>query len=251
MDTKGLAEEVKIAFYTFQEIRKDIEKSGLSIPGELADGYRDFVSDTNPKIGNILLEFNPDHYHYYRDQQSHSHKRWYDAEGIKVHVNRNFGILKAKFEAIESQDKPQLISQASFGFVNNNKLKEIAERDFKELQLAWISRSWKSVIILSGGLLEALLLDTLLQDQKSALACPKVPKKKPNLMEWNLSELITVANDLKKIKVGVDKLSYSLREYRNLVHPGKELTSGFEVKEEEATIALNVVKMVLREFGVT
>ena len=69
-------------------------------------------------------------------------------------------------------------------------------------------------------------------------------------MEWNLSELITVANDLKKIKVGVDKLSYSLREYRNLVHPGKELTSGFEVKEEEATIALNVVKMVLREFGV-
>lgn len=248
MNTKGLAEEVKAAFYAFQEIKDDIEK-GVSVVGELVDGYKAFIDETNPKIGNIFLEFHPDSYHYYRHEQDN--KRWYDGDGIKVHVNRNFGILKARFEAIESQDKPQLISQASFGFVNNNKLKEIAERDFRELQLAWISRSWKSVIILSGGLLEALLLDTLLQDEKNALACPKAPQKKPDLKGWDLSELIGVANELKKIKVGVDKFSNSLREYRNLVHPGKEMISGLEVREEEATIALNVIKMVLREFGVT
>lgn len=239
-------EYIKEAFYSLQEIKKEIDKCAVTIEGFLVDGYKEFLDETSKKIDG-LRPFNPDHYHYYRDPNTSS--RYFNADGIKVNVNWNFGILKSKFETANDQQNVPFIATPDFSFINNRKLQNIAKRDFKELQLAWISKSWKSVIILSGSLLENVLLDALLAEAEQAKTSSSAPKNKNQLEDWNLSELIAVANELDKIAVGVDKLSHSLREYRNLVHPGKEVSSGLTVKPEEATIAYNVLMMVLRKFG--
>jgi hypothetical protein len=48
---------------------------------------------------------------------------------------------------------------------------------------------------------------------------------------------------------GLQKLSHSVRGYRNLVHPGNELRSKLTVAPEEARIALSVLDMLHRELS--
>lgn len=129
------------------------------------------------------------------------------------------------------------------------KLRDLIERDYAEIQRAFISECWKSTIILSGGAIEALLLDLLQKNAANALSATKAPKGKSNLETWVLSELINVAVELQLVPVGVEKLSHSLREYRNLVHPGKEIRDKLIFDREEAKIAIEVLHILHRELS--
>lgn len=75
----------------------------------------------------------------------------------------------------------------------------------------------------------------------------KAPKQKKDPKEWNLGELLDVAVDIEFINPGAEKLSDAVKDYRNLVHPGKELRSGLKVEPEEAKIAVEVLNMIIRD----
>ena len=64
----------------------------------------------------------------------------------------------------ETADTP-VTQRKQFGFVSSNKLREIIERDYAEAQRAFIGECWKSVIVLSGGMIEAILSDLLMANQ--------------------------------------------------------------------------------------
>jgi len=63
-----------------------------------------------------------------------------------------------------------------FKFIANGNLQAILERDYAEIQRAYISECWKSVIILSGSAIEAVLLDRLQDEGSRARASSKAPK---------------------------------------------------------------------------
>ena len=109
-----------------------------------------------------------------------------------------------------------------FGFINDPALKQCIERDYAEIQRAFIAQCWKSVIILSGGIIEAILTDLLLHNSVRAAGAVNTPKQHDST-RWDLADLIKVAVELDLVSAGVEKLSHSVREYRNLVHPGNEL----------------------------
>ena len=46
---------------------------------------------------------------------------------------------------------------------------------------------------------------------------------------------------------GIEKLSESVREFRDLVHPGREVRQRLSFGMEEARIALDVVNILRRE----
>jgi len=66
-------------------------------------------------------------------------------------------------------------------------------------------------------------------------------------ISWDLSNLIDVAVELSLVFAGVEKLSHSIREYGNLVHPGNELRNKLCFDAEEATIAIEVLNIVQRD----
>jgi hypothetical protein len=137
-------------------------------------------------------------------------------------------------------------------FMRNAKLHKIVERDYAELQGVRSTGGVKSRYVLCGGLIEALLLDALLGEEPRAKAAKKSPKVKGGgkvepLLDWNLGELIDVALELRVIETDVEKFSHAVRNYRNLIHPGKEIQSQQKVAEEEAAIAEKVLEIVIRE----
>src|SRR5262249_39712796 len=60
-------------------------------------------------------------------------------------------------------------SPRSFSFVHDEKLRDLVRRDYRELHLKLFpSRAWKSVVALSGSILEAILWDQLAIDEPKA-----------------------------------------------------------------------------------
>jgi hypothetical protein len=104
------------------------------------------------------------------------------------------------------------------------------------------------LIILSGGAIEAILLDLLLNNP-GAQEAQSAPKGKPDLSRWDLNDLIKVAIELELVTGTVEKLSHPVRDYRNLVHPGNELRSKLAVDREEARIAIEVLNSLHRDLS--
>jgi hypothetical protein len=170
---------------------------------------------------------------------------YYNAAGIRAFLANTIGRLKA---LLQFEDAPPVTQTRSFHYVTDEGLREILQRDYQEIQRSFITRSFKSTIILSGGAMEALLLDALGKRKSDALAA-KARSKGDDLSRWDLSALIAVALELEIVSVGVERLATPLREYRNLIHPGNELRNQLKFGKEEAQIAMEVLHIVDRDLS--
>ena len=170
----------------------------------------------------------------------------YNLVAIKTHTAKVIGRLKV---AIEQPTNTPVTEKRQFGFITDLSLRAIIERDYSEIQRAYIAQCWKSAIILCGGTIEAILTDLLKSDEANARSTKSSPKE-TDIMKWDLSQLIEVAVELKLVSSSVQKLSHSLREYRNLVHPGNELRNKLRFDSEEAKIAIEVLNIVHRDLSI-
>lgn len=138
-----------------------------------------------------------------------------------------------------------------FDGIVDTELRRIIKRDYQELRVKLFpSGAWKSTVVLAGSILEAILFDTLSEATNiaSANASAKAPRKKGPLPEgrWTLEELILVAEDIKKLPAQhVKSIDQVLRDYRNFVHPKKEIRSQHECTESQAYLAIGALGSVL------
>lgn len=139
----------------------------------------------------------------------------------------------------------------NFDFIQDPLLRDQLARDWDEAQRVHQVKAWKSCVILCGGILEGMLLDILKRDEQQAKTAyqKKKLKSSPDLNSWDLVDLVDVAKELGLLSKGVGHLSHGLREFRNLVHPGRQIRERVSLTEEEAEIAFRVVQVCLREFS--
>ncbi len=183
---------------------------------------------------------------FFSHQGQGGRESFYHVAPMRQYLAMAVGKLKTVFEEVESTPITQ---HREFSFVKEPKLRNVLERDYEEIQRAFIASCWKSVIILSGGAIEAILIDLLLQSQAKAVAAKGAPAKKPDVRDWGLKSLIDVSVDLGLVSAGVEKLSNPVREYRNLIHPGNEIQNNLTFGAEEAKIALEVLHIVHRDLS--
>ena len=189
---------------------------------------------------DLLPTFDPGQY-----KSSGAGGMYYNYVGIQTHLALVIGRLKI---SIEQPTEIPVTENRQFAFMNNPNLRVIIERDYSEIQRAYIAQCWKSVIILCGGAIETILTDLLESNENTAKSSKSAPKE-PDIKRWDLSQLIGVAVELKLVSTAVEKLSHSLREYRNLVHPGAELRNKLGFDAEEAKIAIEVLNIVHRDLS--
>lgn len=197
--------------------------------------------EVSKEFPDLLPAFNPNEYTIPMAEGRVS----YQLVAIKTHTAMVVGRLKI---AIEEPTNAPVTETRQFGFITDLNLRAIIERDYSEIQRAYIALCWKSVIILCGGVIEAILTDLLKSNGTAAKVAKSAPKNS-DITRWDLSNLIDVAVELSLVSAGVEKLSHPIREYRNLVHPGNELRSKLRFDAEEAKIAVEVLNIVHRDLS--
>jgi hypothetical protein len=184
-----------------------------------------------------------------RDHLTHEHRpsntRFYDVSGIQAYIGVALGRLEVEIEQVN--DTP-VTEYRDFAFANNAELRKILERDYHEIQRAYISECWKSVINLCGGVIETIPTDLPTRELFEGQRVSAAPgQNNGDFSKWSLSILIDVAVEMGLVTGGVEKLSRFLREYGNLVHRGKEIRNTLSFDAAEARIAVRVVNMVHRD----
>jgi hypothetical protein len=172
-------------------------------------------------------------------------EQYFKVIGILAYLAIAIATLEATVEPLETTP---VTETREFSFVKDRKLRAVLERDYAETQRAFIAGCWKAVMILCGSMIEAILLDKLLQNDTLARSSPKAPGEK-DIGRWDLSKIIDVAVGLRYVSAGVEKLSHSVRDYRNLIHPGNEIRTGLTIDKEESTIAIEVLHLVHRDLS--
>jgi len=147
---------------------------------------------------------------------------------------------------------------AELRFIEDNNLRSNLEIDISATNQALSNGEWKATTVLAGSVIEALLSWELKkhdQDKRSkavmALLEERTLTSNPggNLDKWNLHSFIEVAAKLKLIGDDTAQQARLAREYRNLIHPGREKRLGQKCDRETALSAVAAVERVITDLS--
>lgn len=145
---------------------------------------------------------------------------------------------KAQGNVVPKEDITKILA-----FVKGKKLKGVLVRDLYEAQLC-MNCSYKSVVVLCGGIVEAVLIYKLSQGKRKANAITQFRKQYPkaknsgDINSWSFEQLINIAKQVKLIDEGIRLNLHAIRNFRNFVHPYREIKSTSSPDSHLATIAL-------------
>ena len=110
-----------------------------------------------------------------------------------------------------------------------------------------------SSVIMLGSVLEGVLHDVAMQRHGEASRCRLAPKDRSGrprpIQQWTLIQLVDVAHACGWIELDAHRFSQELREYRNMVHPARELADMHHPDEDTVAICWNVVVAALNDLS--
>ncbi|MCM3202903.1 tetratricopeptide repeat protein [Paenibacillus illinoisensis] len=182
------------------------------------------VYRVNPEVALILIDL---------EKEGEQEKNLIEvAENINLNSFRDLGYDEKLLSALDKISSPDL--------------KGMLERDLNENVLSLITKSFKSSLILSGSIIEAVLLDHILAKNITQYTMENGRNKRVSQMDLN--ELLYVSNQENFIDIQLYYLSHAIRGFRNLIHPGVEQRKrSVTVNEENAMLAWSIVKKVIQE----
>ena len=154
---------------------------------------------------------------------------------------------------IKDLSKPVQLTPDFSVLVPNKEMEGLLRRRTQEI-IESIDKSPLSATIMIGALLEALFLVrvNLLKDKKRLFKLKSTPKDKAGealeLKEWGLNDFIEVSHEIGWIRKPVKDISAVLRDYRNVIHPVKELNLMRELRLDVLITAADA-KMFWRIFN--
>ena len=142
-------------------------------------------------------------------------------------------------------DFPKLITDAA--------MQDILKRRWLECTSCIAANAPLAATVMMGGLLEGLLLARVNRetDKKPVFTAAAAPKDKHGktlpLKEWTLQHYIDVAHELKWISATAKDIGVVLRDYRNYIHPHKEVTHGISLNKNDAMLLWEISKSITRQ----
>lgn len=134
------------------------------------------------------------------------------------------------------------------------KMKAILERRWVECSACVSANAPLAATVMMGGLLEGLLMARILRERNQGpiFKAKAAPKDKqgtplPNLRDWTLQDFIAVAHELKWITKTVRDIGDILRDYRNYIHPQKELSHGVVLSPSDAGLLCQIGKSIAKQ----
>ena len=177
--------------------------------------------------------------------------------------------LNGMDEVVESSrgpDSPSLHSSAAprprqFEFVHNAELRPVLDRALADSRDAFERGEFGLALILSCGVIEAVLTDAL--DQRAGLDNRRggpsdsalrassdksgPPAADSRIADWSFETRIAAAERAKLIRGGCARLPPVARKYQDLTDGAGELRADAPVSEREARVAAQVLRVVMRD----
>jgi hypothetical protein len=125
-------------------------------------------------------------------------------------------------------------------FITDETLRKMIERDKKELDRSLEHGLHKSTLLLAGSIIEAILVDFF-------LAFPRSGTTSEQVLDTNLSALVSWAEQDGLISPRTKELSTVIRHYRNLIHPGREYRLQEKMDVHTAIVAGSLVEIIIQE----
>jgi len=148
-----------------------------------------------------------------------------------------------------SQDLPPDFAR----MVKDPQMKTLLEKRWMECNLCVAAGAPLATIVMVGGFLEALLLGRVNREINkapifTAAAAPRDKAGKTRIIsEWTLQNYIGVAHELKWITVTTKDVGDVLRDYRNYIHPYKELSQQVSLTTPDAALLWVIGKTIARQ----
>lgn len=106
-----------------------------------------------------------------------------------------------------------------------------------------------SAVIMTGSVLEGLLLSIATQNPRAYNQAQAAPKEDNGSVrrfpDWTLNNLIDVSAEVGVLKQDVKKFSHTLRDFRNYIHPYSQMSTQFSPDKHTAMICLQVLNAAL------
>jgi hypothetical protein len=154
-----------------------------------------------------------------------------------------------KLAAVTTTDVPPDFSR----LISDAAMQGILQKRWTECVTCITHGAPLAATVMIGGLLEGLLLARINRENNknpifTAVAAPKDKQNKTlALKEWTLQDYIGVAHELKWITLAAKDVGVVLRDYRNFIHPQKELSHGVSLTTPDAVILWEVGKSISRQ----
>jgi hypothetical protein len=137
----------------------------------------------------------------------------------------------------------------SFTKVPDPVMQQVLIRRWNECVICLNAGAPMAATVMMGGLLESLFLARVNREPNqrpifTANAAPKDSRTSnpKSLREWGLADYIAVAHELGWISQAANDVSDVLRDYRNYIHPQKELSSQAALTPDDARMFWVVAK---------
>jgi hypothetical protein len=124
--------------------------------------------------------------------------------------------------------------------VSDPQMQLILNRRWQEVTTCLDAGAHLAAIVMMGALLEALLLarTNRLSDKSKLFLAKAAPKDKAGKAlpqrEWTLANYIDVSHELGWLRQSARDVGVVLRDYRNYIHPAKELAHGVQIEQADS-----------------
>jgi hypothetical protein len=168
---------------------------------------------------------------------------------IEAEVDRTTDIV-----SVIEQITPESLAAIGYDEHLTSSLKRIAafdlqqqlQRDLREAAISLLTASYKTTLVLSGSIIEAILLDRVLIKGIFKYKMENGKNRSTNRMD--LGDLLYVAEKESIVDPHLYHLAQALRGFRNLIHPGLEnRKTAISVTEQNARIAWDITRKLISE----
>ena len=165
--------------------------------------------------------------------------------------------IRDALEQLRNQTpNPESIEDRDFAFILDPALRALLKLDFVEAQRSFAAAAFKGSCLLSGSVIEGMLLNQLqLEDTVARTDYDQAVSEFPHVGEevnWDrasLTQMIKAANNLGFLGASTKKFAEGVRDFRDTIHPRAELREQIRGGQEEAELLLGFVKLVYRDLG--
>lgn len=174
-------------------------------------------------------------------------------------VRKQLKALRGQIVDLQTEmvrDPPQPLTPQdiapSFATVSNPLMRAILVRRWDECVACLIAGAPMAATVMMGGLLESLFLARINREANQApiFTAQAAPKDKQGktlpLNQWMLGSYIAVSHELGWITQSGKDVSEVLQDYRNYIHPQKELSRQASLTPDDARMFWEVFKAIAR-----